>query len=87
MSDPRFARLKSDPRFRRPKTKNNKVVIDERFKSVFKSDKKKNGMSSFFFGCVQYFWQTDIWLMAILQRVVKSTSMADLYLAPKIRMI
>ncbi|KAF8971365.1 hypothetical protein BDZ97DRAFT_1901573 [Flammula alnicola] len=44
MSDPRFARLKSDPRFRRPKTKNTKVVIDERFKSVFKQDKKKNGM-------------------------------------------
>ncbi|KAH9486989.1 Pre-rRNA-processing protein esf1 [Psilocybe cubensis] len=41
MSDPRFARLKSDPRFRRPKTKNNKVVIDERFKSVFEKDKKK----------------------------------------------
>ncbi|PPQ87037.1 hypothetical protein CVT25_000014 [Psilocybe cyanescens] len=45
MSDPRFARVKSDPRFRRPKTKNNKVVIDERFKSVFEKDKKKNGKS------------------------------------------
>ncbi|KAF9480997.1 hypothetical protein BDN70DRAFT_876869 [Pholiota conissans] len=42
MSDPRFARLKSDPRFRRPKTKSNKVVIDERFKNVFAQDKKKN---------------------------------------------
>ncbi|KDR84931.1 hypothetical protein GALMADRAFT_107424 [Galerina marginata CBS 339.88] len=43
MSDPRFARLKSDPRFRRPKTKSTKVVIDERFKGVFAKDKKKNG--------------------------------------------
>ncbi|KIM48253.1 hypothetical protein M413DRAFT_439980 [Hebeloma cylindrosporum] len=41
MSDPRFARLKSDPRFRRPKKKNSRVVIDERFKSVFEQDKKK----------------------------------------------
>ncbi|KJA29425.1 hypothetical protein HYPSUDRAFT_127220 [Hypholoma sublateritium FD-334 SS-4] len=43
MSDPRFARLKSDPRFRRPKTKTNKVVIDDRFKSVFEKDKTKAG--------------------------------------------
>ncbi|KAF8905527.1 hypothetical protein CPB84DRAFT_1844934 [Gymnopilus junonius] len=43
MSDPRFSRLKSDPRFRRPKKKRQKVVIDERFKSVFANDKKKNG--------------------------------------------
>lgn len=42
MSDPRFARLKSDPRFRRPKKKLTKVVIDERFKSVFTKEKKKN---------------------------------------------
>ncbi|KAF9568445.1 hypothetical protein CPC08DRAFT_654675 [Agrocybe pediades] len=42
MSDPRFARLKSDPRFRRPKKKDTKVVIDERFKSVFEQGKKKN---------------------------------------------
>ncbi|KAF9535416.1 hypothetical protein CPB83DRAFT_9601 [Crepidotus variabilis] len=40
MSDPRFEKLKSDPRFRRPKTKQNKVVIDERFKNVFKQPKK-----------------------------------------------
>ena len=44
MSDPRFARLKSDPRFRRPKVKQTKVVIDDRFKSVFKQDKKKKCM-------------------------------------------
>jgi hypothetical protein len=41
MSDPRFARLKSDPRFRRPKKHQNKVVIDERFKGVFDSKKAK----------------------------------------------
>ncbi len=41
MSDPRFARIKTDPRFRRPKKKQQKVVVDERFKSVF--DKKENG--------------------------------------------
>jgi len=45
MSDPRFARLKSDPRFRRPKKKNTRVVIDERFKGVFEQDKKKKCMS------------------------------------------
>jgi len=43
MSDPRFARLKTDPRFRRPKLKQTKVVIDERFKSVLKQTKKKGG--------------------------------------------
>lgn len=44
MSDPRFARLKTDPRFRRPKRKQQKVVIDERFKSVF--DQAKKGKDS-----------------------------------------
>ncbi|KAG6912008.1 hypothetical protein DXG01_000256 [Tephrocybe rancida] len=44
MSDPRFARLKSDPRFRRPKKKQAKVLIDDRFQSVFASEKaKKSG--------------------------------------------
>lgn len=43
MSDPRFARLKTDPRFRRPKKKQQKVVIDERFKSVFDQAKSKKG--------------------------------------------
>ncbi|ORY32523.1 hypothetical protein BCR39DRAFT_593015 [Naematelia encephala] len=38
MSDPRFARLKTDPRFRRPKQKNLKVEIDERFRAVLESD-------------------------------------------------
>ncbi|KAF7793336.1 hypothetical protein EIP86_004448 [Pleurotus ostreatoroseus] len=48
MSDPRFARLKSDPRFRRVRKKEAKVVVDERFKNVFdgsgkKKDKKGKG--------------------------------------------
>jgi len=42
MSDPRFARLKTDPRFRKPKKKSTKVVVDERFKSVLKQEKKKD---------------------------------------------
>ncbi|KAF8317357.1 hypothetical protein DL93DRAFT_2110555 [Clavulina sp. PMI_390] len=37
MSDPRFARLKTDPRFRKPKKSRNQVVVDDRFKSVFDS--------------------------------------------------
>ncbi|KAH7910970.1 hypothetical protein BJ138DRAFT_1113622 [Hygrophoropsis aurantiaca] len=41
MSDPRFLRLKTDPRFRRPKKQNSKVVVDDRFKSVFDTDSKK----------------------------------------------
>ncbi|KIY52641.1 hypothetical protein FISHEDRAFT_34879 [Fistulina hepatica ATCC 64428] len=39
MSDPRFARLKSDPRFRKLRKKETKVVVDERFKSVFQKKK------------------------------------------------
>ena len=41
MSDPRFTRLKTDPRFRRPKKHQSKVVVDERFKTIFQDDKKK----------------------------------------------
>jgi hypothetical protein len=40
-SDPRFARLKTDPRFRRPKKQQSTVAIDDRFKSVFDNSKKK----------------------------------------------
>lgn len=42
MADNRFDRLKTDPRFRRPKKQQNKVVVDTRFKGVFskKADKK-----------------------------------------------
>ncbi|KAK7059015.1 pre-rRNA-processing protein esf1 [Paramarasmius palmivorus] len=45
MSDPRFARLKTDPRFRRPKKHQSKVVVDERFKSVFEPKKSKGKKS------------------------------------------
>ncbi|WWC70315.1 uncharacterized protein I206_104265 [Kwoniella pini CBS 10737] len=38
MSDPRFARLSTDPRFRRPKQNKLKVEIDERFKDVLESE-------------------------------------------------
>lgn len=40
MSDPRFARFKTDPRFRRVKKERQKVVVDDRFKDVFAGDKK-----------------------------------------------
>ncbi|OWZ81169.1 hypothetical protein C365_00136 [Cryptococcus neoformans Bt85] len=38
MSDPRFASVKTDPRFRRPKQKNLKIEIDERFRDVLESE-------------------------------------------------
>ncbi|KAF9457452.1 hypothetical protein BDZ94DRAFT_1202746, partial [Collybia nuda] len=41
MSDPRFARVKSDPRFRRFRKKESKVIVDERFKGVFAVGKTK----------------------------------------------
>ncbi|SGY62034.1 BQ5605_C007g04643 [Microbotryum silenes-dioicae] len=37
-SDPRFARLHTDPRFVRPKAAKNKIVVDKRFESVFKDE-------------------------------------------------
>ncbi|KIJ63014.1 hypothetical protein HYDPIDRAFT_113516 [Hydnomerulius pinastri MD-312] len=40
MSDPRFARLKTDPRFRRPKKHQSKVVVDERFKDLLDDGQK-----------------------------------------------
>ena len=42
MPDPRFARLRSDPRFRTLKRHKNKVAVDSRFSSVFSSAKKKS---------------------------------------------
>ncbi|KAG8848263.1 pre-rRNA-processing protein esf1 [Serendipita sp. 405] len=42
MSD-RFARLKTDPRFRKPKRHANKVQIDPRFQSVLEAKPKKKG--------------------------------------------
>ncbi|KAI0348561.1 hypothetical protein BDW22DRAFT_103185 [Trametopsis cervina] len=41
MSDPRFAKLKTDPRFRRIRKKESKVVVDDRFKSIFDDGKGK----------------------------------------------
>ncbi len=38
MSDPRFARLTTDPRFRRPKQRQLKVQLVDRFKEVLESD-------------------------------------------------
>ncbi len=54
MSDPRFSRLRSDPRFRRPKKAKSKVVVDERFKSVFAQEKKAKNKSAgtFFNNCI-----------------------------------
>ncbi|TDL28603.1 hypothetical protein BD410DRAFT_760012 [Rickenella mellea] len=40
MSDPRFARLRTDPRFRRPKKLQTKVAVDDRFKNIFDKDSK-----------------------------------------------
>lgn len=42
MPDPRFARLRSDPRFRTLKRHKNKVAVDSRFSSVFSRAKKKS---------------------------------------------
>lgn len=42
MPDPRFARLRSDPRFRTLKRHKNKVAVDSRFSSVFSSVKKNS---------------------------------------------
>jgi hypothetical protein len=41
MSDSRFDRLRTDPRFRRPRKKHAKVVVDERFKGLFTQKKKR----------------------------------------------
>ena len=40
-SDPRFARLKSDPRFRRPKKRQSRAVDDSRFQAGPSSDEGK----------------------------------------------
>ena len=42
MPDPRFTRLRSDPRFRTLKRHKNKVAVDSRFSSVFSLAKKKS---------------------------------------------
>ncbi|KAJ1030448.1 hypothetical protein NDA16_001357 [Ustilago loliicola] len=40
-TDPRFARVHTDPRFLKPKRDDTKVVVDERFKGLFEDDKSK----------------------------------------------
>lgn len=41
MSDTRFASLKTDPRFRRPKKHHSKVILDDRFKDLLGDEKKR----------------------------------------------
>jgi hypothetical protein len=41
MSDPRFSRLTTDPRFRRPRRQRSKIVVDDRFKEIFEQGKGK----------------------------------------------
>ncbi|GAA5876894.1 hypothetical protein JCM16303_006324 [Sporobolomyces ruberrimus] len=43
MSDPRFARLHTDPRFVRPKASKNKIVVDDRFKQLFEDQDAAGG--------------------------------------------
>lgn len=43
VSDARFARVHTDPRFRRPKHEDSKVVLDDRFKSVLDPRSKNDG--------------------------------------------
>lgn len=40
-TDPRFAKLHTDPRFVRPKASKNKLVLDERFKTFFEDSDGK----------------------------------------------
>jgi hypothetical protein len=49
-TDPRFAHVHRDPRFMRPKRKDNKVAIDKRFASMLDQDEftsaRKSGTSN-----------------------------------------
>ncbi len=51
MPDPRFSRLRSDPRFRTLKRHKNKVAVDNRFSSVFSTAKKKSQIGVDFLLC------------------------------------
>lgn len=42
--DERFARIKSDPRFVRPKKDSSKVQLDDRFRSLFSADDAAAGV-------------------------------------------
>jgi hypothetical protein len=53
----RFQRLKTDPRFRKPRKHANKVEIDPRFRSVLQEgSEKRNGMPPILMST----WMTDI---------------------------
>ncbi|KAJ7169829.1 hypothetical protein C8R46DRAFT_1090163 [Mycena filopes] len=43
----RFARLRTDPRFRRPRKEKSKVVVDDRFKAVFSPQIKKGRVDKY----------------------------------------
>ncbi|KAJ7244746.1 hypothetical protein B0H12DRAFT_1022259 [Mycena haematopus] len=45
--DSRFARLRSDPRFRRPRKEKTKVVVDARFKTVFTPQVQKGRVDKY----------------------------------------
>ncbi|KAJ3799910.1 hypothetical protein GGU11DRAFT_678391 [Lentinula aff. detonsa] len=77
MSDPRFARLKSDPRFRRPKKQQSKIVVDDRFKSVFapSKSKKSKGKSGWLTGCIN-------WLPCTHHSVISLSGRVDKYGRP-----
>ncbi|KAJ7487547.1 hypothetical protein B0H11DRAFT_2172669 [Mycena galericulata] len=45
--DSRFARLRSDPRFRRPRKEKSKIVVDDRFKAVFAPKIKKGRVDKY----------------------------------------
>ncbi|GAA5961747.1 hypothetical protein JCM8115_004756 [Rhodotorula mucilaginosa] len=47
MSDPRFARLHTDPRFVRPKASRTKFTVDDRFKQLFEEGKATGKKSKF----------------------------------------
>ncbi|KPV73628.1 uncharacterized protein RHOBADRAFT_54826 [Rhodotorula graminis WP1] len=46
MSDPRFARLHTDPRFVRPKASKTKFVVDDRFKQLFEDQQPAGAKKS-----------------------------------------
>jgi len=39
--DPRFAQIRSDPCFRKPRKDKVKVIIDEQFKGIFEGEDEK----------------------------------------------
>ncbi|KAF7306879.1 NUC153 domain-containing protein [Mycena indigotica] len=45
--DSRFARLRTDPRFRRPRKEKSKVVVDQRFKAVFQPKSSKGRVDKY----------------------------------------